>query len=76
MAQQEYVFVSFPGVSRSVFADGDRIGKTNALLTVDPGEHTFDLGEPADYRPVSIPANVIGTSAGNPLRLTFKVADL
>jgi hypothetical protein len=66
----EHVLVHFP-VSRTVLIDGEESGKTNVVLRVEEGTHTFSLGSPQDYRPSSRSVNVKGTSPIKPREVTF-----
>lgn len=66
----QYVIVSFPE-DRTVFVDGTPCGRTNVVITVQRGTHTFMLGDPQDYSPSSITQLVAGTTHATPLQLTF-----
>lgn len=39
--------------SRDVFVDNQLLGVTGEPFDVELGTHDFDLGEPADYKPLS-----------------------
>jgi len=69
----EFVFVDFP-TSRRVDMDGTPFGITNRTLTCPPGHHTFDLGVPVNYSPVSQNVNVTGTTPTMPLHVLFRPA--
>jgi len=62
----EYVVVEYPD-DRDVRMDGQVAGQTNDLLMVERGHHLFDLGEPLDYQPASVEANVQDTTPVGPL---------
>jgi len=66
----ENILVNFP-VSRTVLIDGEESGKTNAILRVEEGTHTFSLGDPQDYKPSSRTVKVKGTSPIKPREVTF-----
>jgi hypothetical protein len=66
----EFVVVTFPN-RRPVFMDDQPSGNTGDKLTVQAGHHAFDLGAPQDYSPKRQTVNVTGTTAGNPLLVTF-----
>jgi hypothetical protein len=68
---EESVFVEYTA-DRDVFVDGTMCGKTNQLMTVETGNHTFDLGKPATYAPKSVTKLVYGTSPLAPLVITFE----
>lgn len=66
----EYVKVTFP-TSRLVYIDGEESGNTNERLRVDAGTHVFELGNLANYRPVSRKVKVEKTTALEPLEIKF-----
>lgn len=68
----ESVYVEYAGITRDVYVDGTRCGKTNTVMTVETGTHTFDLGMPKTYLPPSMTKQVQGTSPLDPLVLTFQ----
>lgn len=68
---QERVIVAYSSTDRDVYVDGKRCGLTNQLLTVETGSHTFDLGEPPTYAPPKITKLIYGTTAEQPLVITF-----
>jgi hypothetical protein len=67
---EESVFVEYT-MERDVFVDGARAGTTNQLMTVETGNHTFDLGKPGTYSPKSVTKLVYGTSPLTPLVISF-----
>ena len=67
----EFVLVNYPE-KRKVFIDGEDAGSTNAILWVDEGTRLFALGEPVDYKPESVERQVAGTTALNPMEVTFE----
>ena len=67
----EYVIVKYP-VSRDVYINGEKNGKTNESLRVDAGTNTFDLGEPVDYQPASIEAVIEDTNVLEPKEIEFE----
>ena len=69
----EFVFVDFP-TSRRVDMDGQLFGVTNRTLSCASGHHTFDLGAPVTYSPVSQNVNVTGTTVTTPLHVLFRPA--
>lgn len=62
----EYVIIRYPN-DRKVNIDGKEAGGTNQTLMVSPGHHIFDLGEPFDYKPPKINAQVKNTTSITPL---------
>ena len=66
----EHILIHFP-VSRTVLIDGEDSGTTNAVLRVEEGKHTFSLGDPRDYKPLSRTVKVKGTSPIKPREMTF-----
>ena len=66
--RMEYVVVSYP-TARDVRIDGQIAGKTNGTLRVERGHHTFDLGDPLDYKPASIEKSVRSTTTIKPMRI-------
>jgi hypothetical protein len=64
----EYVVVNYP-TARRVRIDGKDAGFTNDTLKVEKGHHIFDLGEPPDYQPASVPKLVQNTTEVGPLIL-------
>ncbi len=71
MPSNQFVIVSF-AEDRGVLAGGNPLGRTNCLLTVNTGTHTFTLDDPPDYDPPSHRRKVANTSVANPLRLSFQ----
>jgi hypothetical protein len=67
----EYVLVKYP-VGRKVLVDGKERGLTNVILRTNKGTHSFDLGEPVDYRPESVEVYVGGTTSIKPLEVVFE----
>lgn len=74
LAMLQYVRINYFR-SRNVYIDGALNGKTNVILRVDEGTHTFDLGPNLNYTPASIKKKVTGTSALRPIELNFELAD-
>jgi len=66
--RMEYVVVSYP-TARDVRIDGQIAGKTNRSLRVERGHHTFDLGDPQDYQPLSVEKSVRNTTSIKPMRI-------
>jgi hypothetical protein len=66
----EFVIVSFP-TERDVNVDGAAQGKTDKLLRLQAGTHSFDLDVPLDYKPASQTKRVIGTSKASPMEIVF-----
>lgn len=67
----EYVVVRFPG-RRTVNVNGAAKGKTGRLLKLSEGTHRFELGGPADYKPVSQRVSVSGTTKSEPAEVVFQ----
>ena len=67
----EFVKIRFP-TSRLVNIDGEPGGRTNAVLRVEAGTHTFDLGSLANYAPDSQQILVEGTTVLEPLVVAFE----
>ena len=66
--KMEYVVVTYP-TARDVRIDGQIAGKTNETLRVERGHHSFDLGDPQDYQPLSVEMNVRDTTAIKPMHI-------
>ncbi len=66
----EYVRVTYPA-DRVVNIDGVPGGRTNEVLRIDAGTHIFDLGETADYEPISREVKVDGTTVLVPMVIAF-----
>jgi hypothetical protein len=69
----EFVIATFPQV-RGLRMDGAPQGQTGQVIGVQRGHHIFDLGNPKDYVPVSVPAVVAGTSQAQPMVISFQPA--
>ncbi|HEV7921771.1 MAG TPA: hypothetical protein VGR02_13360 [Thermoanaerobaculia bacterium] len=66
----ESVRVLFPG-QRDVLVDGARCGRTNELLTVETGTHTFSISG-GGCTPESVRTRVAGTSPLAPKNIHFE----
>ena len=66
----EWVIVDYP-VVRPVNVDHMANGVTQALIQVETGKHTFDLGMPVNYKPAFRTVPVSGTSPMRPMQLQF-----
>jgi hypothetical protein len=64
----EFVVVLYP-TARKVRIDGQVAGNTNDQLVVERGHHVFDLGDPKDYKPMSVEKAVRNTTSVTPLRI-------
>jgi hypothetical protein len=64
--RMEYVVVSYSR-ARDVRIDGQIAGKTNDTLRMERGHHTFDLGDPQDYQPISVEKSVRDTTSIKPM---------
>jgi hypothetical protein len=64
----EYVVVSYPE-NRKVRIDDKVAGNTSDKLMVEAGHHVFDLGQPKDYKPLSVEKIVRNTTSVTPLRI-------
>ncbi len=67
----EYVEVRFAR-TRAVYVDGVESGTTNRILRVGAGTHSFDLGEPADYRPPEIIRRISDSNELRPAIVEFE----
>lgn len=67
----EYVVVRY-WRRRTVYINGNPGGFTNLRLSVNRGTHTFDLGDPRNYRPRQRRIRVINTTRNNPRELHFE----
>ena len=67
----QYVKVTFP-TRRKVRVDGKSAGFTNRPFQVATGVHTFHLGPKKNYKPSSRRPTVIGTTAPNPMVISFE----
>lgn len=63
---EQWVKVTYPE-TREVFIDDQSAGSTNTKLMVGEGHHIFGLGGSANYRPLSVERNVLGTSEEFPM---------
>ena len=70
----EYVEVQYD-TTRDVYVDGTLCGRTNTIMIVQTGNHTFDLGKPVTYGPKSIIMLIYGTTPLAPQQVKF-VAEL
>jgi len=68
----EYVVVKF-SEERDVYVDDQRNGKTNEMLRVSAGLHTFTLGDPQNYSPSQIDQNIVDTNVLEPAEIEFTV---
>ncbi len=66
----EYLIVIYPH-SRRVVIDGEEGGMTNSVICIETGTHTFDLGEPVNYRPESVKKRVRRTTPVKPMEIVF-----
>jgi hypothetical protein len=66
----EHILIHFP-VARTVFIDGEESGTTDTVLRIEEGTHTFDLGEPRNYKPSLRTVKITGTSPIKPREITF-----
>src|SRR5262245_45755146 len=66
----EFVIVKFP-TERNVNVDGAAQGKTDQVLRLQAGTHSFDLDTPLDYKPANQTKRVIGTSKTSPMEIVF-----
>ncbi len=67
----EYVVVEHTE-RRDVHFDGIVVAKTNRMFAIDSGTYTIDLGEPRNYKPVSIERQVKDSSALEPVVVRFE----
>ena len=67
----EFVVVIFED-ERRVFVDGDESGKTGEVIRVEEGRHTFNLGQPRNYRPKWRRPLVTGTNPLLPMEVVFE----
>ncbi len=66
----EFVKVTFP-TDRFVYVDEEQNGKTNDVLRVDAGTHTFDLGNLKNYNPSQRTVTVRDTTVLDPRVIAF-----
>lgn len=66
----EYVIVTFP-TDRLVYIDDEKSGRTNEVLRVDAGTHSFSLGPVANYRPASRDVTLEDTTPLEPRVVAF-----
>lgn len=69
----EYIRVTYPE-SRTVYIDGEENGDTGAMLRVEEGRHTINLGDPRDYTPKWRRPVVTGTNSRDPMVIEFERA--
>ncbi len=70
----EYVKVTFKQ-DRAVIMDDQANGRTNEVLRVGAGIHTFTLGGEKNFSPEEITCEVFGTSEIEPEIINFEVDD-
>lgn len=68
----ENVIVEFEE-DREVIIDDQQNGRTNQNLNIGAGQHTFTLGDPKNFSPLSITTVVAGTSVIEPKVISFGV---
>jgi len=66
----EYVIVRH-SKKRTVLVDGEEAGKTDVILRLEQGTHTFSLSDPQDYQPSFRRRMVKDTTPIKPLEVTF-----
>jgi hypothetical protein len=66
----EFIVVIFPE-KRTVLAEGAIVGSTGELIGLGAGTYTFSLDGAQDYDPRRQRLLVGGTSAVDPLKITF-----
>jgi hypothetical protein len=67
----EFVIVEYPQ-TRRVRMDGSVFGSTQTVLPCRAGQHTFDLGSPQDYSPLTQTVRVSSTAVTMPMRIRFQ----
>ena len=67
----EFVTVRYAH-QRIVNIDGQEAGVTNRTLRINRGPHTFNLGDPRDYRPKWRRVSVVDTTSITPMVLVFE----
>ncbi len=67
----EYIKVTYPE-SRTVYIDGEENGDTGAILRVEEGTHTINLGDPRDYKPKWRRPVVTDTTSRDPMIVEFE----
>lgn len=70
----EYVIVNYYR-KRSVFMDGNLVGKTGETLMVQEGTHRFDLGQPKNYTPSFRKKQVTDTISTDPMPISFSPSE-
>lgn len=68
----QFVIVKFKR-KRTVYVDGEDGGKTNEVLQVGEGVHTFRLGDPQNYTPKWRRPTVTGTNPIAPMEVRFEL---
>jgi hypothetical protein len=66
----EFIVIEYPERRRARM-DALPLGFTQAVLNCRAGLHSFDLGSPRDYTPVTQSVRVAGTNALKPMRIRF-----
>ena len=69
----EYVIVRF-STHRKVFVDGEDVGWTQEVLTLERGTHRIDLGQPLNYTPSFRRMKVVNTNLAEPREVLFEKA--
>ena len=67
----EYLTVSFPH-PREVLINGESLGETNELLSLEGGKYKVSLNPPSDFTPPEQEIDLRNTSAMNPLEVEFQ----
>lgn len=66
----EHVIVEFDE-ERDVYVDAQRNGKTNQMLRLGAGTHTFSLSDPQNYSPTEITEEIKDSSVLDPYIIRF-----
>ena len=66
MRPLEHVIVKFSEV-RPVFTGTKSVGFTNKRFEIERGNHTFHLGQPANYKPAIVDCDIKDTAIDDPL---------
>ncbi len=68
----EYLVVRFHAPRRVIIDDAPQ-GRTGELIELEAGTYKVSLGPPADFTPDAVEVVLEGTSALEPLEVTFDV---
>jgi hypothetical protein len=66
----EYILVEYQ-IKRDVYISEFRVGITNVMFLIEPGQYNIHLGKPHNYEPEAVLVDANDTTAITPLVVTF-----